>query len=125
MVLNQTTRAPAAIAPSSVDCADGGSSGAISAVRDDLQALRAVVEGTAARTGQDFFRSLVRHLAEAIDVHYAAVCEFRSPPEGHVIAVWERDQVSEDLEFDFTTSPVAEVFSSGLAHFPTGVLKRF
>src|SRR5262245_7883848 len=125
MVLNQTTRAPAAIAPSSVEYAADDSSGAISAARDDLQALRAVVEGTAAGTGQDFFRSLVRHLAEAIDVHYAAVCEFRSPPQGHVLACWERDRVSEDLEFDFTTSPVAEVLSSGLAHFPAGVLKRF
>jgi formate hydrogenlyase transcriptional activator len=125
MVLNRTTRAPAAIAHSSVDCAADGSSPAISTVRDDLLALRAVVEGTAAGTGQDFFRSLVRHLAEAIDVHYAAVCEFRSPPQGRVLACWERDRVSENLEFDFTTSPVAEVLSSGLAHFPTGVLKRF
>src|SRR5262245_50870006 len=98
---------------------------AASAVPDDLHALRAVVEGTAAGTGQEFFRSLVRHLAEAIDVHYAAVCEFQSPPQGRVLAVWERDRVVEDLEFDFTTSPVAEVLCSGLAHFPTGVLRRF
>src|SRR5262249_44937358 len=83
------------------------------------------VEGTAAGTGQDFFRSLVRHLAAAIDVHYAAVCEFGSPPQGRVLACWERDRVSEDLEFDFTTSPVAEVLSSGLSHFPTGVIRRF
>ena len=33
---------------------------AISAVRDDLRALQAVVEGTARRTGQDFFQSLGR-----------------------------------------------------------------
>src|SRR6516225_10392209 len=60
--------------------AGAGESSAVSVVPDDLHALRAVVEGTAAGTGQEFFRSLVRHLAEAIDVHYAAVCEFKTPP---------------------------------------------
>src|SRR5262245_33948998 len=89
-----------------------------SVVPDDLHALRAVVEGTAGGTGQEFFRSLVRHIAEAIDVHYAAVCEFRDPPRGRVLAVWERDHVVEDLDFDFATSPAAEVLTGGLAHFP-------
>ena len=50
---------------------------AVSTVRDDLRALHAVVEGTAGGTGQEFFQSLVRHLAEAIDVHYAVVAERR------------------------------------------------
>jgi PAS domain S-box-containing protein len=98
---------------------------AASAVPDDLNALRAVVEGTAAGVGREFFRSLVRHLAEAIGVHYAAVCEFLAPPRGHVLAVWDRDRVVEDLIFDFATSPAAEVLSKGLAHFPTGVLRLF
>jgi formate hydrogenlyase transcriptional activator len=98
---------------------------AASMVPDDLHALRAVVEGTAGGTGQEFFRSLVRHLAEAIDVHYAAVCEFLVPPRGRVLAVWDRDHVVEDLDFDFATSPAAEVLNGGLAHFPTNVLRHF
>ena len=98
---------------------------AASVVPDDLHALRAVVEGTAAGVGREFFRSLVRHLAEAIDVHYAAVCEFKDLPRGRVLAVWDRDHVVEDLDFDFATSPAAEVLTSGLAHFPTGVLRLF
>ncbi|HKB38739.1 MAG TPA: sigma 54-interacting transcriptional regulator, partial [Gemmataceae bacterium] len=95
------------------------------AVPDDLHALRAVVEGTAAGIGQEFFRSLVRHLAEAIAVPYATVCEFQTPPHGRVLAIWERDHVAEDFLFQFTTSPAAEVLSSDLVHFPTGVLQRF
>src|SRR5262245_59950472 len=102
-----------------------GESSAASVVPDDLHALRAVVEGTAGGTGQEFFRSLVRHLAEAIAVPYASVCEFQAPPHGHVLAFWERDHVVEDLPFDFTTSPAAGVLSSDLVHFPTGVLQRF
>jgi PAS domain S-box-containing protein len=102
-----------------------GTASAASAVPDDLHALRAVVEGTAAGVGQEFFRSLVRHLAEAIGVHYSAVCEFLVPPRGRALAVWERDHVVENLDFDFATSPASEVLRSGLAHFPSGVLRRF
>src|SRR5262249_8012152 len=100
-------------------------SSAASVVPDDLHALRAVVEGTAAGIGQEFFRSLVRHLAEAIAVPYATVCEFQAPPHGTALAIWERDRVVEGLPFDFTTSPAAGVLSSNLVHFPTGVLQRF
>src|SRR5215831_14432552 len=80
-----------------------GEASAASVVPDDLHALRAVVEGTAAGVGQEFFRSLVRHLAEAIDVHYAAVCEFLDPPRGRALAVWERDHIGENVDFEFTT----------------------
>jgi hypothetical protein len=63
------------------------SASAVSVVPDDLHALRAVVEGTAGGTGQEFFRSYVRHLAEAIDVHYVGVCEFKDPPFARAIAL--------------------------------------
>jgi PAS domain-containing protein len=102
-----------------------GETPAAPAVGDDLRALYAVVEGNAAGIGREFFRSLVRHLAEAIDVHYAGVCEFKDPHFGRVLAFWDRDHVVEGLDFDFTTTPAAEVLRSGLAHFPTGVLQRF
>ena len=42
-------------------------------------ALRAIVEGTAHGTGEEFFQTLVRHLARAVDAHYAFVAEFASP----------------------------------------------
>jgi formate hydrogenlyase transcriptional activator len=107
--------------------APGGAGGpsAASAVPDDLHALRAVVEGTAAGIGREFFRCLVRHVAEAVGVPYAAVCEFDTPPEGRVLAFWDRDHVAEDLPFQFTTSPAAEVLHGRLAHFPTGVRRLF
>ena len=44
--------------------------------RDELAALRAIVEGTARSTGAAFFQSLVQHLASAIGVNYAFVAEF-------------------------------------------------
>jgi PAS domain S-box-containing protein len=108
--------------PAPVGAADAS---ADSAVPDDLYALRAVVEGTAAGVGREFFRSLVRHVAEAVGVPHAAVCEFDTPPQGRVLALWEGDHVAEDLPFQFTTSPAAEVLHGRLAHFPTGVRRLF
>src|SRR5712692_870498 len=104
---------------------DGGGSSA-SAVRDDLRALRAVVEGTARGTGQEFFQSLVRHLAEAIDVHYAVVAEFpKSPPHVRTLAFLDRDRIADNFEYDFTGTPCAEIVRGGLVHYPTGVSKLF
>jgi PAS domain S-box-containing protein len=95
-------------------------------LRDDLGALRAVVEGTACGTGQEFFRSLVRHVAEAIDVHYAVAAEFpKAPPHVRTLAFWERDRLADNFEYDFTGTPCAELVRGGLVHYPTGVSKLF
>ena len=52
--------------------------------------LRTIVEGTAADTGGEFFRSLVRHLAQALKVRYAFVGEWRAQASARVrtLAVW-------------------------------------
>jgi PAS domain S-box-containing protein len=95
-------------------------------LRDDLDALRAVVEGTACGTGQEFFQSLVRHLAEAIDVPYAVAAEFpKAPPHVRTLAFWERDRLADNFEYDFTGTPCAELVRGGLVHYPTGVSQLF
>jgi formate hydrogenlyase transcriptional activator len=103
-----------------------GPASAVSAAGDDLRALQAVVEGTAAGTGQEFFHSLVRHLAEAIEVHYAVVAEFsKAPPHVRTLAFWERGRLGANFEYDFTGTPCAEIVRGGLVHYPTGVSKLF
>src|SRR5262245_38683785 len=103
-----------------------GEAPAVAAVSDDLRALHAVVEGTARGTGKEFFQSLVRHLAEAIDVHYAVVAEFpNAPPHVRTLAFWERDRIAANFEYDFTGTPCAEIVRGGLVHYPTGVSKLF
>src|SRR6266487_1271010 len=103
-----------------------GPESSASTAPDDLRALREVVEGTARGTGQEFFQSLVRHLAEAIDVHYAVVAEFpKAPPHVRTLAFWERDRIVDNFEYDFTGTPCAEIVRGGLVHYPTGVSKLF
>jgi PAS domain S-box-containing protein len=97
-----------------------------SAVGDDLSALHAIAEGTARRTDEEFFQTLVRHLAEVIDVQYAVVAEFpKGPPLVRTLAFWERDRLANNFEYDFTGTPCAEVVRGGLVHYPTGVSRLF
>ena len=96
------------------------------AVGDDLRALHAVVEGTVRGTGQEFFQSLVRHLAQAIDVRYAVIAEFpKAPPHVRTLAFWQRDHIGDNFEYDFTGTPCAEIVRGGLVHYPTGVSRLF
>jgi PAS domain S-box-containing protein len=97
----------------------------VPAESDELHALQAVVERNA-RGGPEFFQSLVRHLAEALDVPYAFVTEFpKAPPHARPLAVWERDRLGSNFEYDCTGTPCAEVVRGGLVHYPTGVSRLF
>src|SRR6516165_4303783 len=95
-------------------------------VRDDLRALRDIVEGTARGTGQEFFRSLVRRLASAIDVPYAVVAEFADVnTRVRTVAFWARDRIADNMEYDFAGTPCDAVVRGGFVHHPTGVLEQF
>jgi formate hydrogenlyase transcriptional activator len=103
-----------------------GMTSANSAAGDDLRALQAIVEGTARGTGQEFFQSLVRHLAAAIDVHYAVVAEFpKGPLHVRTLAFWERDRLADKFEYDFTGTPCAKIVRGEMVHYPTGVSRLF
>jgi PAS domain S-box-containing protein len=93
---------------------------------DEVAALRAIVEGTARQTGQEFFQSLVRHVATAIDVHYAFVAEFTDiPTRVHTLAYWAKNQIEANIEFDLNGTPCQDVVRGNLCHYPAGVRDKF
>jgi PAS domain S-box-containing protein len=95
-------------------------------VRDDLRALRDIVEGTASGTGEEFFRSLVRRLASAIEVPYAVVAEFAEVNSRvRTVAFWARDRIVENMEYDLAATPCDAVARGGFVHHPTGVSQNF
>src|SRR5215468_2011427 len=101
-----------------------GSDGVSPAAAEELTALRAIVEGTAHSTGEEFFQSLVRHLARAVDAHYAFVAEFASPEtttRTRTIAFWARDSIAENFEWTVAGTPCEEVVHGKLCHHPSGV----
>jgi hypothetical protein len=71
--------------------------------------LRALVEGTAGNTGQEFFQSLVRHLAAAVGTRYAFVAEFAGGTSVRTLAFWFRDRITDNIEWDVIGTPCEDV----------------
>jgi PAS domain S-box-containing protein len=94
---------------------------------EELTALRAIVEGTARTIGEEFFQSLVRHLARAMDTTYAFVAEFTSPEttKARTIAFWARDRIAENFEWTLAGTPCEEVVHGKLCHHPSGLRRSF
>jgi PAS domain S-box-containing protein len=91
----------------------------------EVAALRAIFEGTARDTGDEFFQSLVRNLAQAMDTHYAFVAQFVGPQRVRTLAFWLRDHISENVEWDLPGTPCEDVVRGNLCHHPAKVKDLF
>jgi PAS domain S-box-containing protein len=92
------------------------------------QTLRMIVEGTAAVTGEDFFRSLVRSLAQSLEVRYAFIsqCLDDVPIRVRSFAFWQGDEFGDEFEYDVHGTPCEGVLSSkGYQCFPTQIQELF
>jgi PAS domain S-box-containing protein len=93
--------------------------------KDELATLRALVEGMARHTGQEFFQSLVRNLAAAVETHYAFVAEFAGGTRARTLAFWFRDRIADNVEWDVIGTPCEDVVRGNLCHHPFGVKDEF
>src|SRR5438067_2381098 len=92
---------------------------------EEINALRAIVEGTADSTGEGFFQSLVRHLAAAIGVRYAFVAEFSGEDRARTLAYWKIDRIALNFEWDLRGTPCEDVVRGSLCHHPSRVAQKF
>lgn len=96
-----------------------------SSAHGELSALRIIAEGTAASTGDAFFRTLVEHLARAIGTHHAFVARF-VPPEGIcTLAYWSHGKLVPNIEYELAGTPCAEVIHGGLCFYPRGLEEKY
>ncbi|MGH2416511.1 MAG: response regulator, partial [Microcystaceae cyanobacterium] len=92
------------------------------------QTLRLIVEGTASVTGEDFFRSLVRSLAEALNVRYAFISECVDSPPTRVraFAFWSGNDFGENFEYSLHGTPCDRVLNrDGYLYCPQQVQSLF
>jgi signal transduction histidine kinase len=92
------------------------------------QILRSIVEGTVSVTGKDFFRSLVRSLAQALGVRYAFISECMDAPPTRVrsFAFWEGNEFGEEFEYNLRGTPCELIISSNKYQcFPTQIQTLF
>ncbi|MFQ5995645.1 MAG: EAL domain-containing protein [Acidiferrobacterales bacterium] len=90
-------------------------------------ALRSIVEGTSGVTGQNFFRVLVRHMARALGMRYAAVGEVVEPSRDRVriLAMWAGEDYGLSFEYRLAGTPCETVINEGLRLFPRDVRRQF
>ena len=92
---------------------------------DDV-ALRAIVEGVEAEVGGEFFASLVRQLASALDVEYAFVSELT--PDRHsfqTLALWGRGALRDNLTVPLAGTPCEAVLNGETSHHPENLQALF
>ena len=94
---------------------------------DEEVALRAVVEGTASETGQEFYRALVRNLARALDTHGAWLTEYDEPRERlRALAFWFGDRWVEGFEYPIAgTACETAIRERRVVHVPDRVVELY
>ncbi|RIL05209.1 MAG: hypothetical protein DCC71_11295 [Proteobacteria bacterium] len=93
--------------------------------RDD-RLLRTLVEVVEAETGDAFFRTLVRHLAEALGVRYAFVSELtRDGTHFRSLALWAGDAFGAPFEVPLAGTPCEDVLCGRMRHYPRQLQELF
>src|SRR5918999_1067695 len=90
--------------------------------------LSAIAEGTAGAVGDEFVRSLVRHVALAFGAKLAFVAEATRPDGKHVrvLAAWyDGNVVDEEIAYDTKGQPCALVPSKAVVAFPEALTVHF
>jgi two-component system sensor kinase FixL len=114
---------------------DGTFRGSVSLVTDITRERKAsrqlqeLAEATAPLTGAEFFQSVVRYLATALDLQAVFVAECMDYPTTRMrlLAEWDRGRFTEPREYALRGTPCNETISTGetsclvdnlIAHFP-------
>ena len=91
------------------------------------QTVQAIVKGTSAALGEQFFRSLVVELAGALNTRYAFVGELEgsSPERIKTVAVCAAGQIVDNFEYLLEGTPSAQAMAAGVCFVPRDVQKQF
>jgi len=87
--------------------------------------LRAIIQGTAATSGTQFFRSLVKHLAEGLHVRFAFVAECLPNLRARSLAFFRDQEFGKDIEYALPGTPCMKVAEGRVCHVPDCLAKEF
>ncbi|NEQ99035.1 MAG: PAS domain S-box protein [Cyanothece sp. SIO2G6] len=86
--------------------------------------LEALVTGTAATTGQDFLSTLVQHIAQTLDVPYAAV-SLLDGDRMNTLAFWGNGSLQPNVSYNHVHTPCARTIKDGRFFSQTTVQQEF
>ncbi len=90
-------------------------------------AIRNVAGGVSAATGKAFFKSLVNHLAETLDVAYAIIAEVIEGEYNKVrfIAFYESGEILDEFDHDLAGTPYESIMNRQSVSFSNNVQNAF
>jgi len=94
-------------------------------IRSGEEMLRILAEGTAAATGDQFFRMLARHAAHALDARFAFAAESVSALESRSLAYWEGSRFGEGFSYRFPGTPCQRVAQGNVCMTRSGLREAF
>ena len=89
------------------------------------QLLHAIIQGTAATTGTQFFRSLVKHLAGGLHVRFAFVAECLPNLRARSLAFFQDNDFGQDFEYALPGTPCMKVAEGRVCHVPDRLAEEF
>jgi len=87
----------------------------------DIQPMVDVTEGIAGARGEEFFRSLAKHLAQALAVRYAFVTECaerEEPARVRALAFWDGTGFAQNVDYPLRGTPCAKVIEGNTCSYP-------
>ena len=88
--------------------------------------LRVINSGITSKTGTEFFRELVRSLAEALNAHIVFVSQIDTERyEADVLAIWLGRSFGEPHRFNLSGTPCESILDGQIAAFPRRVADLF
>src|SRR5439155_3733143 len=123
--VKQSKSAKSPVAGTPVSAPEAGSQSGVS--NDDVAVFRTIMEGTARSTGAEFFQSLVRHMAAALNVNHAFIAQFVGESRNRVrtLAFWSNGRIIENVEWDLGGTPCEDVVGGKFCHHPQRVYQLF
>ena len=84
------------------------------------ETLHHISEGVAGATGEEFFRSLARHLAGALQVRYSFVTECSDDARTRVraLAFWDGNGFAQDVDYPLRGTPCEKVIEGNICSYP-------
>jgi signal transduction histidine kinase/CheY-like chemotaxis protein len=84
---------------------------------DGLKLLRRIEEGVAGKTGEAFFRQIVRDIAGALNAHAAFTSRLLPGRRAGMLAFWRDDRFDECLEYSLAGTPCEFVYNGQITCF--------
>ncbi|MDH5612533.1 MAG: PAS domain-containing protein, partial [Gammaproteobacteria bacterium] len=90
-------------------------------------ALRAIVDGTMAVSGESFIRNTVQGLADSMGLRWSFIARIDDDDESmfRTVAMWDTDQIIDNFSYPVVGTPCERVLQNGLSVYAENVAELF